>query len=186
MPPASLSTFEVIRPGPTTASSTARRRRVMRVRRMKFVPRAFHVASVVGLVVCSAMLVENNSEDEERPFASRMTTKPKNQPRPPEGGRYQSQILNSSAKLNAKSRRNGAATGFERTYFRVALKFCTHTAYYVVYGDGADRTIIAIDDGQAPQIVFIEQLENFLVVRTGCYREQRFECEFGHALVRIR
>jgi hypothetical protein len=84
----------------------------MRVRRMKFVPRAFHVASVVGLVVCSAMLVENNSEDEERPFASRMTTKPKNQPRPPEGGRYQSQILNSSAKLNAKSRRNAAATRF--------------------------------------------------------------------------
>jgi hypothetical protein len=33
-----------------------------------------------------------------------MTTKPKNQSRPPSGGRYQSQILNSSAKLNAMPR----------------------------------------------------------------------------------
>src|SRR5580704_7093002 len=33
MPPASLSTFEVIRPGPSTANSNARRRQVWRPRR---------------------------------------------------------------------------------------------------------------------------------------------------------
>ncbi len=48
MPPASLSTLEVIRPGPTTARNSARRRRVMRVRRRRLEPRDFHVLAVVG------------------------------------------------------------------------------------------------------------------------------------------
>src|SRR5271156_2714900 len=48
MPPASLSTLEVIRPGPTTARNNARRRRVMRVRRRRFEPRVFQVGAAVG------------------------------------------------------------------------------------------------------------------------------------------
>ena len=39
------------------------------------------------------------------------------------------------------------------------------TRYDVIDGDGADRTAAAVDDGQAVQIVFVEQLKYFLILR---------------------
>src|SRR5579863_1230111 len=57
MPPASLSTLEVIRPGPTTARKRARRRRVMRVRRRMLAPRDFQVAAVGSELVSSSVMV---------------------------------------------------------------------------------------------------------------------------------
>jgi hypothetical protein len=46
MPPASLSTFDVISPGPTTAKKTASLLRIVRVRRLKFLPRLARRESV--------------------------------------------------------------------------------------------------------------------------------------------
>ena len=46
IPPASLSTFEVISPGPTTAKNTARRLRNGRVRLLSFLPCSIQVESV--------------------------------------------------------------------------------------------------------------------------------------------
>src|ERR1700747_593914 len=57
MPPASLSTLDVIKPGPTTARKTARRRRRLRLRRPRSLPRVLSVESVsfsVALVVVIA------------------------------------------------------------------------------------------------------------------------------------
>src|SRR5580698_8030548 len=58
MPPASLSTLDVIRPGPMTASNTARRRRVTRVRRRKSFPRFDHVASAPELALVSFIALD--------------------------------------------------------------------------------------------------------------------------------
>src|SRR5580658_7624926 len=46
IPPASLSTLDVISPGPTTARNTARRRRNVRLRRVKSLLRVFSVESL--------------------------------------------------------------------------------------------------------------------------------------------
>src|SRR5258708_40178236 len=54
MPPASLSTLDVIMPGPTTARSSVSRRRRLRRRFCKFVPRPFSPS--IPEVICLQLI----------------------------------------------------------------------------------------------------------------------------------
>src|SRR5262249_50360245 len=60
MPPASLSTFDVIKPGPTTARKTASRRRSERVRtlncRLRLVSREKVSVNVTQVFICHCVL----------------------------------------------------------------------------------------------------------------------------------
>src|SRR5580658_1938396 len=130
IPPASLSTLDVISPGPTTARNTARRRRNVRLRRVKSLLRVFSVESLS--VTVSRLVIALDS-------------------------------------LNLKS-----------------LQLGPHMAHHVIHGDGSNRAIAFIYHRQAAQIVFVEQLENFLLLRVGRHRELRRGSQFRHPLVAAR
>ncbi len=50
---------------------------------------------------------------------------------------------------------------------------CTQTRDHVVHGDRADGTALRSTTPQAAQVVLVEQLEDFLLVRVGRHRNQR-------------
>lgn len=58
------------------------------------------------------------------------------------------------------------------------LEFCAHAADHVVHRYGSDGMFFGIDDGEAAQIVFVKQLENFLVFRFRQDRKMRLEDQF--------
>src|ERR1700690_3802857 len=123
MPPASLSTLDVMRPGPTTAKKTTRRLRQARLRRMKSLPREFQAPLLAGDLVWSLM------------------------------------------RLRLRSRN---------------LAFCAQATDDVVHRDRADRMAQVVYDGEAAQIVFVEQLKNVRVFGICLHRKHRLECNFGH------
>src|SRR5580704_2252530 len=127
MPPASLSTFEVMSPGPTTARNRAMRLRQKAERRLKFVPRLFQAprASVNVVQVFIARILDESF------FSARF------------------------------------------------LELPAHPADYVVHRDCSDGMLLLVDDGEAAQIVFVEQFENVFVLGIRRNKKERLGSKIG-------
>src|SRR5580700_10664260 len=58
------------------------------------------------------------------------------------------------------------AQAFIDSYARF-LDFGVHSMHYVVHRDCANWMFVLVDDGKTAQIIFIEKLEDFFVLRIG-------------------
>src|SRR5271155_4241945 len=156
IPPASLSTLEVISPGPTTARNTARRRRKVRLRRVKSLLRVFSVESLS--VTVSRLVIRITSLKFQI-------------------SNFKSQISNLKSQIST----------FKSEILRLPwLQLGPHMAHNVIHGDGPNRAIALVHHRQAAQIVFVEQLKNFLLLRVGHHRKLRRGSQFRHPLVASR
>src|SRR6202030_3923700 len=155
MPPASLSTFEVMRPGPTTARNSAMRRRNGRRRRLISLPRTLMSANVRSIVTQVFILLMR---------ALQIDSRRKQRSWPPAYECYA-----------------GSAHRIPTSECQV-LQPCVHATDYVVDRNRADRAVVCINDCEAAQIILIEQLKHFLFVGIRAHRDDRLETQFIHAL----
>src|ERR1700693_1588540 len=73
------------------------------------------------------------------------------------------------------------AQAFIDSYVRL-LDFGVHSMHYVVHRDCANWMFVLVDNRETAQIIFIEKLEDFFVLRIGSDGKQRLGDRVLHAL----
>src|SRR6516165_4146865 len=169
MPPASLSTFEVMMPGPMTARKSAMRRR-------QFLPREKKAKTWPRRRSMKALM-------EERVMRRRSVTRDRRPGGTQPQGPWQRQRFLGHGRQGC--RETPTMARMKDRYWSGAggAGSCIHQAGDdVVDGNGADGTVVVTENGEHAQIVFVEEFEDVFLAGVSGDGYERIGFEFGHTL----
>ena len=167
MPPASLSTFAVINPGPTTAKKSRIRifqrlkkfMRTFRRHKNETQPRTATRAAETTPYLCAYSRKGRHSEPHQNKRTSRLRTNEKRKDIKPK---------------KSRDRKRSPHRKPETARLTPTLKLRSQHVDYFIGGNYAHQLILLIDDREHEQIVLIEQFGDCVVAHILVYPHKRY------------